>query len=91
MRTVEGSLGHSPKQRYMNWKDLVRDKARLGALRVGWVEYCAQLDHPTHPLWRDSSLGLACGAARLGGVGETSELFEHPAGLFSCCAVCADH
>jgi hypothetical protein len=33
-----------------NWKALARDKARLGALRAGWVEYCAQLESSQPPL-----------------------------------------
>jgi hypothetical protein len=41
MRAVEGSLGRSPRE----WKELdalAWEKARLGALRVGRVKYCAQ-------------------------------------------------
>ena len=55
MRAVEGSLGHSPKGRYRGWKALARDKARLGALRAGRVECCAQLGSSQAPL-SDSSL-----------------------------------
>jgi hypothetical protein len=36
-------------------KALARDKARLGALRAGWLEYCAQLGSSPPPLNRDSS------------------------------------
>jgi hypothetical protein len=35
-----------------NWKALARDKARLGALRAGWVEYCAQLGSSRPPLMK---------------------------------------
>ena len=30
-------------------------------------------------------------SARRGRAGEKSGLFEHPAGVFSCCVICADH
>jgi len=33
-------------------KGLAREKARLGALRAGWVEYCAQWETDSgYPLW----------------------------------------
>jgi hypothetical protein len=39
------------KRSIKNWKILAREKARLGALRVGRVELCAPVgDQSAHPL-----------------------------------------
>jgi hypothetical protein len=55
MRAVEGSLGHSLKRGIENWKTLAREKARLGALGVGRVKYCAQWSPHQPP--RSKSIG----------------------------------
>jgi hypothetical protein len=98
MRAVKGSLGHSLNRDMVNRKALARDKAHLGALRAGWVEYCEQLGLSQPPLSKGSKWSLAAAllgtrrvSARQGWAGEKSGLFEHPGGAFSCCATRKDH
>ena len=84
MRAVEGSLATPLKGGVVNRKALARVKARLGALRAGWVEYCAQLGSSQPPLkkWKFAAalLGTRRVLARRGWAGEKYEHFERPAG-----------